>query len=119
MGPAERRFCQLDGTTGLPATFGTTRRGFQGSRSRGRCIRGMSYRELSMIEVKEILRLWLQGRSLREVTRLTGVDHKTVRRNVETARACGVDRDGGTTAQLTDELLGALVEGAQDLTSGR
>jgi DNA-binding CsgD family transcriptional regulator len=40
-----------------------------------------------MIEVKEILRLWLQGRSLREVTRLTGVDRKTVRRYVEAARA--------------------------------
>jgi hypothetical protein len=39
----------------------------------------MSYRELSMVEVKEILRLWLQSRSLREVTRLAGVDRKTVR----------------------------------------
>ena len=66
-----------------------------------------------MIEVREILRLWLQGRSLREVTRLTGVDRKTVRRYVETARACGVDRDGGTTAQLTDELLAAVVCGAR------
>ena len=37
----------------------------------------MSYRELSMIEVKEILRLWLQDRSMREVTRLAGVDRKT------------------------------------------
>jgi hypothetical protein len=32
----------------------------------------MTYRELSMIKVKEILRLWLDGRSLREVTRLAG-----------------------------------------------
>jgi hypothetical protein len=36
---------------------------------------------VSVIEVKEILRLWLDGRSLREVT--TGrVDRKTVRRYV-------------------------------------
>lgn len=32
-----------------------------------------------MIEVKEILRLWLDGRSLREVTVLAAVDRKTVR----------------------------------------
>jgi transposase len=72
----------------------------------------MSYRELSMIEVKEILRLWLDGRSQREVSRLTTADRKTVRRYVETARACGVDRDGDV-AQLTDELLGAVVSGAR------
>jgi transposase len=65
-----------------------------------------------MIEVKEILRLWLEGRSLREVARLAGVDRKTARRYVETARACGVGRDGGVD-QLTDELLAAVVVGAR------
>jgi predicted DNA-binding transcriptional regulator YafY len=53
-----------------------------------------------MIEVKEILRLWLDGWSLREVTRLAGVDRKTVRRYVKTARACGMDRDGAGAARL-------------------
>jgi hypothetical protein len=33
---------------------------------------GMSYREVSVIEVREILRLWLDGRSLRDVSRLSG-----------------------------------------------
>jgi hypothetical protein len=65
-----------------------------------------------MIEVKEILRLWLDGRSLRDVSKLSGADRKTVRRYVETARACGMDRDGGV-AQLTDELLAAVVVGAR------
>jgi len=75
--------------------------------------------ELSMIEIKEILRLWLDGRSLREVTRLAGVDRKTARRYVETARACGMDRDAGP-GQLTDELLAAVVSGARPLRpSGR
>jgi transposase len=46
------------------------------------------------------------------VSRLTTADRKTVRRYVETARACGVDRDGDI-AQLTDELLGAVVSGAR------
>jgi predicted DNA-binding transcriptional regulator YafY len=72
-----------------------------------------------MIEIKEILRLGVGGRSLREVTRLAGVDRKTVRRYVETARACGMDRDGGA-GQLTDELLAAVVSGARPLRpSGR
>src|SRR5690242_16933824 len=68
----------------------------------------MSYREVSVIEVKEILRLWLEGRSLREVTTLAGVDRKTVRRYVEAGKAAGLDRDDGP-AQLCDELLGAVV----------
>lgn len=45
----------------------------------GRCIGQMSYREVSMIEVREMLRLWLAGRGLREVARLSGMDRKTVR----------------------------------------
>jgi transposase len=72
----------------------------------------MSYREVSVIEIREILRLWLEGRGLREVARLSGTDRKTVRRYVETARACGVDRDG-CAAQLTDELLIAVIGGVR------
>ena len=40
----------------------------------GRCIGRMSYREVSVIEIREMLRLWLQGRGLREVARLSGTD---------------------------------------------
>jgi transposase len=65
----------------------------------------MSYREVSVIEVKEILRLWLDGRSLRAVSALAGVDRKTVRRYVEAAQAAGLDRED----ELSDELLGAVV----------
>ena len=43
----------------------------------------MSYREVSVIEIREILWLWLQGRGLREVARLSGTDRKTVRRYVD------------------------------------
>jgi transposase len=72
----------------------------------------MSYREVSVIEIREILRLWLEGRGLREVARLSGTDRKTVRRYVDRARACGVDRDGDA-CQLTDELLAAVIAGAR------
>jgi transposase len=72
----------------------------------------MSYREVSVIEIREILRLWLEGRGLREVARLSGTDRKTVRRYVDRARACGLDRDGDT-CQLTEELLAAVIAGAR------
>jgi transposase len=72
----------------------------------------MSYREVSVIEIREILRLWLEGRGYREVARLSGTDRKTVRRYVDRARACGLDRDGDA-CQLTDELLAAVIAGVR------
>ncbi|PKW14269.1 IS21 family transposase [Saccharopolyspora spinosa] len=65
-----------------------------------------------MIEIREMLRLWLEGRGLREVARLSGTDRKTVRRYVERAQSCGVDREGGA-GQLTDELLTAVIAGVR------
>jgi transposase len=67
---------------------------------------------VSVIEVREILRLWLAGRGLREVARLSGTDRKTVRRYVDRARACGLDRDGDG-CELTDELLAAVIAGVR------
>src|SRR3981189_998790 len=69
----------------------------------------MAYREVSVIELKEVLWLWLAGHSLREVTRLAGgLDRKTVRRYVQAAQAAGVARESGV-EQLTEEVLGAVV----------
>ena len=72
----------------------------------------MSYREVSVIEIKALLLLWLEGRGLRVVARLSGTDRKTVRRYVEMAQSCGVDRDGGA-CQLTDELLATVIAGVR------
>jgi len=47
-----------------------------------------------MFEVREVLRLWLGGEGLRAVARLSRVDRKTVRRYLDRARACGLDRRG-------------------------
>ena len=52
------------------------------------------------------------GSGLREVARLSGTDRKTVRRYVDRARACGLDRDGEV-CQLTDELLAAVIAEAR------
>ena len=55
----------------------------------------MVFREVRVFEVREILRLWMRGESLRAVERLAGVDRKTVRRYVEAATGLGLVRDGG------------------------
>jgi hypothetical protein len=66
------------------------------------------YREVSVIEVRELLRAWLSGVGLRTVATRAGVDRKTARRYVDAALAEGLDRDGGAD-QLCDELIGAVV----------
>ena len=69
----------------------------------------MAFREVPMFEVREVLRLWLGGEGLRAVARLSRVDRKTVRRYVDAAIEAGVTPDGGV-GQLTDEVLGRVVE---------
>jgi transposase len=70
----------------------------------------VSYREVTVIEIKEVLRLWLRDdMGLRKIAEHAGVDRKTVRRYVEAGEAAGLVRDGGL-EQLTDELLGVVVE---------
>lgn len=69
----------------------------------------MAFREVSVVEIREVLRLWVRGSALRRITALTGVDRKTVRRYVEAAVAGGLQRDDGD-EQLTDELIGLICE---------
>jgi hypothetical protein len=68
----------------------------------------MAFREVSVIEVYEVLRAWLGGAGLRTVAGRAGVDRKTARRYVAAAEAAGVVRDGGE-EQLSDEVLGQVV----------
>ena len=69
----------------------------------------MAFREVGVHEIKEVLRLWLRGEGIRSVARLAGVDRKTVRRYVEAAGECGLDRDGGE-GQLGEVLLSQVAE---------
>jgi transposase len=69
----------------------------------------MAFREVRVFEVREVLRLWLAGEGLRGIERLAGLDRKTIRRYVAAAEAAGVDRGGGE-EQLSDELIGQVVE---------
>jgi transposase len=52
----------------------------------------MSYRELSMIDVKELLRRWSAGHSSRKIARETGADRGTVGRYVEVVQQLGLER---------------------------
>ena len=51
----------------------------------------MAYRELTMIDVKELLRRLQAGQSVRRVARESGADRKTVRRYAEAAERCGLE----------------------------
>src|ERR1700694_3629988 len=66
------------------------------------------YREVTVIEVREVLRAWLAGAGLCTVAAQAGVDRKTARRYVQAAAAAGVVRTGGW-EQVTDEVIGAVV----------
>lgn len=72
----------------------------------------MTFREVSVVEVREVLRLWLSGHGKRVIARLAGVDRKTVSRYVAAAEAAGADRAGGV-GQLCDELVGAVIGDAR------
>lgn len=69
----------------------------------------MGFREVSVVGVKEILRLWLLGHGQREVARLAQSDRKTVCRYVDAAQAAGL-KCGDSEDKITDELIGAVVE---------
>lgn len=69
----------------------------------------MGFREVSVVEVREVLRAWLEGHGLRKVAERAGVDRKTVRRYVAAAQAAGLARDAGVEA-VTDEVVGAVVD---------
>ena len=68
----------------------------------------MAFREVDVVEVREVLRGWLDGVGLRTVAERAGVDRKTARRYVQAAEAAGLSRDAGLVA-VTDELVGAVV----------
>lgn len=68
----------------------------------------MAYREVTMIEVKEILRLWLAGVPTQRIAGTLGVDRKTVRRYITLATEQGLARGQGPDA-LTETQLEAIV----------
>ena len=65
------------------------------------------YREVTMIELKEVLRLWSEGLPKKRLAAHLGLDPKTVRRYLAVAEAAGVRAGAGTVTdeQVRDVLL--------------
>lgn len=68
----------------------------------------MAFREVTMVEIREVLRQWLSGAGKKKIAARLGLDPKTVRRYARAGEACGLAAGGGE-ASLTDELLAAVV----------
>jgi transposase len=68
----------------------------------------MAYREVTMIEIKEFLRLWVSGTPKKRIAAEIGLDPKTVRRYAKAAESCGVQVEHGLEG-LTEELVGAVI----------
>lgn len=64
----------------------------------------MAFREVTMLEIKEVLLLWLAGRKTKPIAASVGVDAKTVRRYIRAAEEQGLARGGGE-GTLSEELL--------------
>jgi transposase len=80
----------------------------------------MAFREVTMLQVKEVIRLWLGGNSIRGIARRVGMDRKTVRGYLERAEALGLGGGGpgGLSGAELDELVMRVVVQTQE-RSGR
>jgi transposase len=68
----------------------------------------MAYREVAMVDVKEVLRLWMAGMARKRIAAQLGLDPKTVRRYVRTAQRAGLQPSDGE-ATLTDERVAVVL----------
>src|SRR5262245_35684128 len=74
----------------------------------------MAFREVSVNEIREVLRVWLgvpeaPAPGYRRIAAHCGVDRKTVRRYVEAAQAAGLRRDDDVSA-VDDGLIGEVAD---------
>jgi len=74
----------------------------------------MPYREVTMLETKELLRLWLDGMAIKTIAGYLGLDPKTVRRYVKAGQEHGLSPVHGS-APLTDEAVVAVMAAFRDV----
>jgi transposase len=70
----------------------------------------MAYREVTMVEVKEVLRLWVARMGTKRIAAYLGLDRKTVRRYIAAGNAQGVRREQGEGALSEEVVLGVLAQ---------
>ncbi len=70
----------------------------------------MAYREVTVLEIREVLRQWLMGVSKSRIAMNTGADRKTVRRYIAVAEGEKLSLEQGPDA-LTDEVVGRVLSG--------
>jgi len=68
----------------------------------------MGFREVTMLEVKEVLRLWLRGIPKKRIAAERGLDVKTVRRYVKVAVRCGLAQGEGEAALDEPRVLAVM-----------
>jgi transposase len=66
----------------------------------------MAYREVTMVEIKEVLLLWMGGAKKKRIAAQLSLDVKTVRRYIAAGESTGLVVGAG---ELTDEQVGAVV----------
>lgn len=69
----------------------------------------MAYRKVTLLELREVLRLWLRRRAKRAIARRVGVSRNTVRSYIDAAESCGLSESSGEGAlsetKLTEVVL--------------
>jgi transposase len=69
----------------------------------------MGFREITMTDVREVLRRWQSGQSAREIARNGVADRKTAGRYIEAALGCGLASD----SELTDGVVAEVAQRVQ------
>jgi transposase len=68
----------------------------------------MAYREVIVVDVKEVIRLWLRGMRKKPIARQVGLDPQTVRKYLSAAEELGLVAGSGEQA-LNDGVMAALM----------
>jgi transposase len=69
----------------------------------------MAFREMSMVDVREILRRWQLGQSARQIARDQIADRKTAQNYIKETIAIGINER----SELTDEIVSAVMRAVQ------
>lgn len=73
----------------------------------------MAYREVTMLETKEIVRQWLAGVPTKRIAARLGCDPKTVRRYLRAARSLGLVPGDSGPESVTDEVAAEVIAAAR------